>query len=79
MKFLVSPKGNFTSTTASIIIQDGPETIFHIELSGGQDTVAGWCMRFTYLRKTQPQALNVLLGAIPQLLEIQVAEDAHPT
>jgi len=79
MKFLVSPKGNFSNTTASIIIQDGPETIFNMKLSGEQNTLAGWCNRFTYLRKTQPQVLNELLGAIPRLLEIQVDEDAHPT
>ncbi len=79
MKFLVSPKENFSSTTASIIIQDGTETIFHIELHDGQNTIAGWCNRFTYLRKTQLRELNELLAAIPRLLEIQVDEDAHPT
>src|SRR5712692_5016541 len=79
MKFSVSPKGNFSSTTVSIIIQDGAETIFHMELPGEQDTIAGWDISFTYLRKTQPQGLNELLGAIPRLLEIQVDEDAHPT
>ncbi len=75
MKFLVS----FSSTTVSIIIQDGAETIFHIELHGGQNTIAGWYNRFTYLSKTQPRQLNELLSAIPRLLEIQVDEDAHPT
>jgi hypothetical protein len=79
MKFSVSPKENFSSTTVSIIIQDGAETIFHMELPGEQDTITGWDNSFTYLRKTQPQELNELLGAIPQLLEIQVDEDAHPT
>ncbi len=79
MKFLASPKENFSSTAVSIIIQDGAETIFHVELPGEQDNVAGWYTCFTYLRKTQPQELNELLGAIPQLLEIQVDEDAHPT
>ena len=79
MKFLVSPKENFSSTTASIIIQDGTETIFHIELHDGQNTIAGWCNRFTYLRKTQLRELNELLAAIPRLLEIQVDEDVHPT
>ncbi len=79
MKFLVSPKENFSSTTVSIIIQDGADTIFHIELPGVQDTIAGWYICFTYLRKTQPRELNELLGAVPQLLEIQVDEDAHPT
>jgi hypothetical protein len=44
-----------------------------------QDTIAGWCNRFTYLCQTQPQELNDLLGVIPQLLEIQVDEDVHPT
>jgi hypothetical protein len=75
MKFLV----NLSATTVSIIIQDGAETIFHLELHGGQDTIAGWCNRFTNLRKTQPRDLNELLTALPQLLEIQVDEDAHPT
>src|SRR5258708_24787488 len=79
MKFSASLKENFSSSTVSIIIQDGAETIFHAELPGEQDTIAGWCICFTYLRKTQPQELNELLGAIPQLLEIQVDEDAHPT
>ena len=79
MKFLVNPKENFSSTAVSIIIQDGAETIFHIEVPGGQNDIAGWCIRFTYLRKTQPQELHALLSAIPQLLEIQVDEDAHPT
>jgi hypothetical protein len=75
MKFLVSLSG----TTRSIIIQDGAETIFHIELPGEQDNMAGWYIRFTYLRKTHPQELNALLGAIPQLLEIQVDENVHLT
>src|SRR5712692_2344568 len=79
MKFSASLKENFSSTTRSIIIQDGAETIFHRELPGEQDNIAGWYICFTYLRKTQPQGLNELLGAIPQLLEIQVDEDAHPT
>jgi hypothetical protein len=79
MKFSVSPKENFSSTAVSLIIQDGAETIFHIEVPGEQDTIAGWYISFTYLRKTQPQELNGLLGAIPQLLEIQVDEDAHST
>ena len=79
MKFLASPKENFSGTTVSIIIQDGTETIFHMELPGGQNNFTGWYICFTYLRKTQPQELNELLGAIPQLLEIQVDEDVHPT
>src|SRR5438067_9345543 len=79
MKFLANPNENFSSTAVSIIIQDGAETIFHMELPGRQNDIAGWCIRFTYLRKTQPQELHALLGVIPQLLEIQVDEDAHPT
>jgi hypothetical protein len=79
MKFSVSPKENFSSTTLSILIQDDAETIFHMELPGEQDTITGWDISFTYLRKTQPQGLNELLDAIPQLLETQVDEDAHPT
>ncbi len=79
MKFSVSSKENFSSTSVSIIIQDGADTIFHIALPGEQDNIAGWCIRFTYLRKTQPQELVALLGAIPQLLETQVDEDEHPT
>jgi len=79
MKFLVSSKENFSRSTVAIIIQDGADTIFHTELPGGQDNVAGWYTSFRYLRKTQPQELNELLGAIPQLLEIQVDEDAQPT
>jgi hypothetical protein len=75
MKFSAS----HSNTTLSIIIQDGVKTIFHIELPGEQDNIGGWYIRFTYLRKTQPQELNELLGAIPQLLEIQVDEDTHPT
>ncbi len=79
MKFSASPKENFSSTTLSIKIQNGADTIFHIELPGEQDTIAGWCICFTYLRKTQLQELVALLSAIPQLLGIQVDEDAHPT
>ncbi len=79
MKFSASPKANFSSTTLSIKIQNGADTIFHIELPGEQDTIAGWCICFTYLRKTQLQELVALLSAIPQLLGIQVDEDAHPT
>ena len=79
MKFLVSPKENFSNTTISIKIQDSTETLFHLELPGGQNNLTGWYVCFTYLRKTQAQELNELLGAMPQLLEIQVDEDAHPT
>src|SRR5437763_4951664 len=79
MNFSVTPKGNFSNATRSIIIQDGAKTKFHIELPGEQDTVAGWHIRFTYLRKTQPQELKELLGAIPQLLEVLVDENAQPT
>jgi hypothetical protein len=79
MKFSASPKENFSSTALSILIQNGADTIFHIELPGEQDTIAGWNISFTYLGKTQPQELNELLDAIPQLLETQVDEDAHPT
>src|SRR5947209_19600958 len=75
MKFSIS----HSNTALTIIIEDSAETIFHIELPGEQDNIAGWYIRFTYLRKTQPQELNALLAAIPQLLEIQVDEDAHPT
>lgn len=79
MKFLVSPKENSSSTTLSIMIQDGAETIFHMELPGEQNNLAGWYIRFTYLHKAQPQVLNDLLGGIPRLLEIQVDEDAYRT
>jgi len=79
MKFSASPKENFSSTTLSIKIQNGADTIFHIELPGEQDTIAGWCICFTYLRKTQLQELVALLSAIPQLLGIRVDEDTHPT
>jgi hypothetical protein len=75
MKFSVS----LSSSIDSIIIQDGAETIFHLELPSGQNTIAGWCVRFTYLRKTQPRELDELLTVIPQLLEVQVDEDAQPT
>jgi hypothetical protein len=78
MKFLVSPKANL-STTASIIIQDGADTIFHLEMSSEQYNIAGWYNLFNYLRKTQPQELRGLLDAIPQLLEIEVDEDADET
>ena len=79
MKFSASLKENFSSTTLSIKIQNGADTIFHIELPGEQDTIAGWCICFTYLRKTQLQELVALLSAIPQLLGIRVDEDTHPT
>ena len=79
MKFSVSPKENFSTTTISILIQDGAETIFHLDLPGEQDNIDGWYIRFTYLHKAQPQELNELFVALPKLLEIQVDEEAHPT
>ncbi|MFL5696011.1 MAG: hypothetical protein ACJ797_02770 [Ktedonobacteraceae bacterium] len=79
MKFSVSPKENFSSTTISILVQDSSETIFHLDLPGEQDNIDGWYIRFTYLHKARPQELNELLVAIPKLLKIQVDEDAHPT
>src|SRR5437588_8632314 len=79
MKFLVSPKENPSNTTTTVIIQDDADTLFHLELPDGQNNVAGWYIRFTYLHKTQPQELNELLAAIPRLLEIQVDEDVHST
>ncbi len=80
MKFLVGPKENPSDTTTSVIIQDGADTLFHLELPDRQNTLAGWYILFTYLRRTRPQELNDLLGSIPQLLEeIQADEDAYPT
>jgi hypothetical protein len=75
MNFSVS----LSSSIDSIIIQDDAETIFHIELPNSQNTISGWSVRFTYLRKTQPRELDELLAVIPQLLEIQVDEVAQPT
>ena len=79
MKFLVSPKENPSNTTTTVIIQDDADTLFHLELPDGQNNIAGWYIRLTYLHKTQPQELNELLAAIPRLLEIQVDEDVHST
>jgi|GEM_PF-1492830 len=79
MKFLVIPKANLSTTTASIKIQDGADTIFHLELTDEQNNIANWQTLFNYLRKTQPQELKDLLDAVPQLLEIEVDEDAHAT
>src|SRR5438067_4341893 len=79
MKFSVSPKENFSTSTISILVQDGAETIFHLDLPGEQDNIDGWYIRFTYLHKARSQELNELLVAIPKLLEIQVDEDAHAT
>src|SRR5947207_14445429 len=79
MKFSVSSKENFSTTTISILIQDGSNTIVHLDLPGEQDNIDGWYIRFTYLHKARPQELNELLFAIPKLLEIQVDEDAHTT
>lgn len=75
MKFSVS----LSNSIDSVLIQDGTETIFHLALPSRQNTIAGWYVRFTYLRKTQPQDLDELLAVIPQLLELQVDEDAQPT
>jgi len=75
MKFSVS----LSSSIDSVIIQDGSNTIFHLELPSSQNTIAGWCVRFTYLRKTQPGELDELLAVVPQLLELQIDEDAQPT
>jgi len=79
MKFLAGPKENFSGTTVSISIQDGAEILFCLELPREQDSIVGWCKSFTYLHKAQPQVLNDLLLTIPQLLAIQVDEDAYPT
>ncbi len=80
MKFMVSQKEDPSGTTTSVIIKDGAGIIFHLEeLPSEQDTIAGWYIRFKYLRKAQPHELDDLLAAIPQLLDIQVDEDARPT
>jgi len=72
MKFLVSPKENFSNTTISIKIQDSAETIFHLELPGGQNNLTGWYVCFTYLRKTQAQELNELLAPYPNSLRYKL-------
>jgi len=52
MKFSASPKENFSSTTLSIKIQNGADTIFHIELPGEQDTIAvGAFASLTYAKR----------------------------
>jgi hypothetical protein len=75
MKFSVS----LSSSYDSVIIRDGAETIFHIELPTNENTISGWYVRFTYLCKTQPRVLGELLSVIPQLLEIHVDEEAQTT
>jgi hypothetical protein len=79
MEFSVTAKQDISTTTLSILIQDGIETKFHTELPDERNTITGWCRSFSYLRKAQPQELNGLLEAIPPLLEIQVNEGSHPT
>ncbi len=79
MNFVAEQRGNLSNRTTSIIIQDGEETLFNIELSGQQNTKADWLDCFNYLHRTNPGELKGLLAAIPALLQSGVDEDAFPT
>jgi hypothetical protein len=79
MNFIARQRGNVYNRSTSIIIQDGEETIFNIELPDQENTIAGWRTCFTYLHNTNPDELNDLFAAIPHLLKTEVDEDAHPT
>ncbi len=79
MNFLVGQTGNIYDSITSVIIQDGADTVFNVQLPSQDDTIAGWHTLLTYLHKTNPDELNTLLAAIPQLLKTEVDEEAHST
>lgn len=79
MEFLVGQDGNVYENSIHVLIQDDAETVLNIRLPGEENTVDGWRARFIYLYNTNPDALNDLLSAIPQLLAAEVDEEAHST
>src|SRR6266705_3399359 len=79
MNFIVGQTGNIYDSVTSVIIQDGDDTVFNIQLPSQEDTIAGWHALLTLLHNTNPDELNNLLAAIPQLLETELNEEAYPT
>src|SRR5215471_7431099 len=79
MNFIVGQTGNIYDSITSVIIQDGDDTVSNIQLPSKEDTIAGWHALFTLLHNTNPDELNNLLAAIPQLLETEIDDDAHST
>jgi hypothetical protein len=79
MNFIVGQTGNIYDSITSVIVQDGDDTVSNIQLPSQEDTIAGWHALLTYLHDTNPDELNNLLAAIPQLLETEIDEEAHPT
>lgn len=79
MNFIVGQTGNIYDSITSVIIQDGDDTVSNIQLPSHEDTIAGWHALLTLLYNTNPDELNNLLAAIPQLLEAEIDDDAHST
>jgi hypothetical protein len=79
MNFLVGQTGNIYDSITSVIIQDGADTVFNVQLPSQEDTIAGWRSLLTYLHNTDLDELKNLLASIPQLLETDVDEEAHAT
>lgn len=79
MNFIVGQTGNIYDSIMSVIIQDGTDTVFNIQLPSEENTIAGWHTLLTYLYNTNPDELNNLLAAIPHLLETEIDEEAYPT
>jgi hypothetical protein len=79
MNFIVGQTGNIYDSITSVIIQDGDDTVSNIQLPSQEDTIAGWHALLILLHNTNPDELNNLLAAIPQLLETEIDDDAHST
>jgi len=62
-----------------VIIQDGDTTAFHHGLRGEDDTIHGWHTRLRYLQHGASEELETLLGVVPHLLNVGIAEEAYPT
>jgi hypothetical protein len=80
MEFIVQ-KGQSESDPINIIIQDDDDStvFFYKELPVAEDNIDGWRSRLSYLQATNPEALDALLGAIPQLLERRISVGARQT
>ena len=79
MNFIVRQTGNIYDSITSVIVQEGADTVFNIQLPSQEDSIAGWRASFAYLYNTNPDELNNLLASIPQLLKTEIDDDAHST
>ncbi len=79
MNFIARQTGNIYDSITAVIIQDGADTVFNVQLPSQDDTIAGWRSLLSYLHNTDLDELNNLLASIPQLLETDVDEEAHAT